>query len=57
MTFFVEKLTQNNVPVMQFSTKLPKVNTRPRGENWPNLVTLLVGDSVYVNVYTQQCDR
>jgi hypothetical protein len=37
-----QKVAQLFVLRLQFSQKLPKVNSHPIGENWPNLVTLLL---------------
>jgi hypothetical protein len=38
--FIVKKVAQLFVLFLQFSQKLPKLNSRPIGENSPNLVTL-----------------
>jgi hypothetical protein len=37
----VEKVAQLFAKLRTFSQKLPKVNSRPTGENSPDLVTLL----------------
>jgi hypothetical protein len=41
-TFTVLKSSLKFGLLLQFSSKLPKVNNRPMGENSPNLATLFV---------------
>jgi hypothetical protein len=36
----MKKVAQKFGQLLRFSKKLPNVNNRPIGKNWPNLVTL-----------------